>query len=125
MGLIDQAKADIETITSNSNDFGKSMILLSPFGDELVVIGLHTKHHLGIDNDGNFVNSKNAHISVSEKFLTDAGYPVRINGEVNLSGHRVKVADSTGVVKTYSIDQWFPNETVGLITCILGTYDTH
>lgn len=125
MSLLDRAKADIETITSNTNDFGKTMTLISPHGDELEVTGLHTKHHLAIDDEGELVNSKNAHISVSEKFLTDGGYPVRINGEVSLKNHRVRVTDSTGEEKTYSINQWFPDETVGLITCILGKYDPH
>lgn len=125
MGLIDKAKADIEQITSNLNEWGVSMVLTAVPGLESVtIVGLHTKHRILIDTDGNFVNTKNAHISVSEKFLTEAGYPVRNgSGEVSLINHRVSVKDSTGLVKEYVITEAFPDETIGLICCILGDYE--
>lgn len=123
MGLIAQAKADIESITSNLNEFGVSMKFTSPGGETATITGLHTKHHLGIDTDGNAENTKKAHASFSEKFLLNAGYPVRNSaGEVNLTGHKVEVADSTGVTKTYMVQQWFPDETLGHIVCILEDY---
>ena len=125
MGLIEQAKKDIEQITSNSNDFGVTMLFEAPGGEKATVNGLHSKHHMAYDTDGNMVNSQNAHVSVSEKFLTDAGYPGRnLNGEVTHKDHKVTVKDSTGVEKVYSIREWYPDETIGLITCILGIYGT-
>jgi len=125
MSLIQRAKADIERITSNQNEFGVEMVLTAPTSETITVTGLHTKINLGVDTDGQMVNSKKAHISVSEKFLTDAGYPVRDgNGEVNLRSHKVSVNDSTGSAKEYVITEWFPNETVGLITCLLGDYES-
>jgi hypothetical protein len=67
------------------------------------------------------VNTKNAHIAISEKFLSDASYPYRnLSGEVSLKNHRIAVADSTGLVKNYVIREIFPDETIGLIVCILG-----
>jgi hypothetical protein len=41
---------------------------------------------------------------------------------VALQGHKVAVADSTGVVKNYVVREQYPDETIGLIVLILGTY---
>lgn len=124
MGLIEQAKTDIEQITGNLNDFGLVLIFESPTAQTVTINGLHTKHHLGIDTDGRPVNTKNAHISFSEKKLTDLSYNIRNNkGEVSLKNHKVSVKDSTGILKKYIIREWFPDETVGLITCILGDFE--
>lgn len=125
MSLLDQAKADIQTITANSSEFGRSITFTAPDDSTATVIGLHSKHHLAINpDDGTPVNAKNAHISVSEALLTAASYPVRnASGEVNLKGHVVSVKDSTGLSKNYKIREWFPDETIGLITCILDSLD--
>lgn len=124
MSLLDTAKASIKRITTDTNGFGVSMVLIAPSGATATVAGLHTKHHINVDTDGATVNSKNAHVSISEEVLTALGYPVRnADREVNLKGHRVNVADSTGVVKNYVIQEWFPDESVGLIVCILGDYE--
>jgi len=123
MGLREQAKADIENITSNTNEFAISMTWTSPDAETCTVSGLHTRHHLGVDTDGNAVNSRKAHVSVAEQHFIDAGYTIRnANGEVDLDGHKVVVNDSNGVARTYEIQEWFPNETVSLITCILAEY---
>jgi len=124
MNLIDQAKADIEQITSNLNEFAVEIIFTSPTEQTATISGLHTKIHLGVDTDGLAVNSKKAHISFSEKFLTDASYPVRnSSGEVNLRNHRVSVKDSTGNLKNYTVKEIFPDETIGLITCMLDDFE--
>ncbi len=126
MGLIDQAKADIETITSNLNEFAKVMTFTSPTppGQTAIINGLHTKHHLGVNTDGTEVNAENAHVAVSEKALTDKGYTVRnSDGEIDLKDHKVTVKDSTGTDITYVIREWYQNETIGLIVCILGDYE--
>lgn len=124
MSLLDTAKASIKRITTDTNGFGVSMVLIAPSGATVTIAGLHTKHHINVDTDGNPVNSKNAHVSISEEVLTALGYPVRnADREVNLKGHRVNVADSTGMVKNYVIQEWFPDESVGLIVCILGDYE--
>lgn len=124
MGLIEQAKEDIEEITSDLEGFGVEMVLTAPTGEVLPITGLHTKHHLAIDQETmKQVNSKNAHISVSEQFLIDAGYPYRnADNEVYLQGHLVTVNDSTGNSCVYVIREWFPDRTIGLIVCILGDY---
>jgi hypothetical protein len=124
MGLIELIQKDIQKITSNSKEFGVTLTLKAPTYEIAVIKGLHTKHHLGVDTEGNTVNSKNARASFSEKFLIDAGYPVRNKaGEVDFKNHLLSAADSTGVVKQYIIQQWFPDETIGLIVCILEDFE--
>lgn len=124
MSLIEQARKDWLQITSNTNEFGIELNLFAPNGVTAVVNGLHTKHHLGIDTDGRPVNSRNAHITISESLLNEANYPVRdISGKVNLRNHKVQCKDSTGLTGEYIIREWFPDETVGVITCILGEFN--
>ncbi len=120
MGLIEQIKADIEQITSNLDEFGVELTLVAPTAETVTITGLHTKHNINFDTDGNKINSLNAHASFSEKFLTDANYPVRnADGEVDLKRHRLSAKDSTGIVKHYVINETWPDETIGLIVCVL------
>lgn len=122
MSLIEQAKKDWQTITTDTSGFGVVINLTTPNDSDTVELkGLHAKHHIGIDTDGNLVNSKNAHISFSEQQLIDASYPYRNTGdEVALYNHKISVKDSTGQEKKYVIREWFPDETIGVILCILG-----
>lgn len=125
MGLMDQAKADWQQISSNTDEWGKDIIFTTPDGlITATVAGIHSKHHISIDpGTGGIVNGKNAHISVSEQLLIDANYPVRNSKlEVDFKNHKVEVLDSTDVSKKYVIREWFPDETIGVITCILGDF---
>jgi hypothetical protein len=125
MGLVEQAKADIKTITSNLNDFGVSMTFTAPTSETATITGLHTKHHMAYTPEGERVNTKIASVAISEDLLTASSYPVRNSaGEVNMSGHLVSVADSTGSVKNYICNEWFPDEAVGIIVLILGDYES-
>lgn len=88
--------------------------------------GFVSKHWINFDTDGNGVNTKNAHICIDEDLLTEGGYPVRNSDkEVHLKGHKVSTPDSSGVIKEYVIKEWFPDETLGLIVCILGDYESN
>ena len=121
MSLLERAKADIQQITTNSDEWGVSMVLTAPNSATITIKGLHTKHNIRFDTDGNQINSLNAHVSFSEAVLV--GYPVRnTNGQVDLIRHKVAVADSTGVVKNYMIKEAYPDETIGLIVCVLDSY---
>lgn len=129
MGLIERAKLDAQTFTTNTNDFGVSITLTKPasVGSPEVsatVRGYHTKHHTSWDPEsGEVIDGKRAHICVSEEELDAQSYPVRnTDQEVAMVGHRVSVADSTEVVKNYIVRQTFPDETLGLIVMILGDY---
>lgn len=138
MSLKDQARALIAQITTDTDSgWADDIVLLSPgnssfdssfgitFGASVSIKGLHSKHHLGIDLEtGNHVNEKKAHISFTEQQVVDLGFPIRnAKGEVNMAKYLCKVKDSTGVLLLYVVEQWFPDETVGLIVCILGDYE--
>jgi hypothetical protein len=86
--------------------------------------GWVSKHWINFETDGNPANSKNAHITLDEELLKSENYPVRNSSqEVSLYRHKVTTKDSTGVNKNYSIIEWLPDETLGLIVCILGDYE--
>lgn len=126
MSLLTVAKEAIERITANTNGFAVEITFTSQNGEDTATItGLHTKHHTAIDpTNGNLINSKNAHISFSESYLTDVDYPVRnVSGELVLRNHRVSVADSTGTVKEYLVRENFADETVGFILCMLQDFE--
>jgi hypothetical protein len=125
MNLTEAAQRDWKAITSNTNEWGCVLTFRAPDDSVATVAGLHSKHHLGVDMEQNAVNSKHGHVTVSEALLTALEYPVRntsgpLNHEVNLKGHKVSVKDSTERLVTYKIEQWFQDEKVGIITCILG-----
>jgi hypothetical protein len=125
MGLMQHIRQSVATITTDQNGFGVVLTLEAPNGQIAEVAGLHSKHHLGVDGDGNRVNSKNAHISFSESalLLINPLYPVRDpKGNVNLTKHKVIAEDSTGLNCKYVIQQWFPNESTGLIVCTLSDF---
>jgi hypothetical protein len=110
MSLLDQAKEDIESITSDPEEWGRSILFEAPGGETATVVGLHSKHHLGFDTDGLKVNSKNAHLSVSETLLLEQNYPVRNSQkQVAMRNHKVTVIDSTGESCVYHIKETYPN----------------
>ena len=118
--LRDQATSDWERFSSDPDGFGTTISFEAPSAETADIVGLASKHHINIDSEGNPVSTKNAHCSASEKLLVDAGYPVRLSDEVAMIGHKVSWVDSTGASKDYAIEQHFPDETVGMITFILG-----
>lgn len=124
MSLLDAARTDLATITQNDSEWARSMTMYAPTGETVVIKGLHTFHSLGFDAQlQKFANTPNGHINFTEQQLVDGGYPYKnANGDVDLSNHKVSVNDSEGILRTYDIEQWFPDKTVGLIMCILGLY---
>lgn len=83
--------------------------------------GLAISHHTSIDDDGVPVRSMHVHITVSEASLTDESYPVRNSEQkVVLKNHKVSWKDSTGITKTYIIEDVLPDNTLGMIPLILG-----
>ena len=124
MSLYDQAKADIAQITSNSAEWGTDITIEDRNGNTCVIQGIWSKHHLGIDTEGNRVNTRNAHVSFHENQTIAQGWNIRnAETEVNIIGYKMYLIDSTGELKSYVIKQSFPNETTGLIVCILGQYE--
>jgi len=136
MSLTEIARDDIKRITTDLSEWGVLMTFKTPTAgsfdytfDEtfnssqmFTMKGLHTKYHLGINGEtGQRVNTKTASVTVSERYFTQNGYPVRnSNNEVDLARHQVAVKDSTGTICTYVIREWYPDEKLELIVCILG-----
>lgn len=122
--LLEAARRDIAKITQ-SGGFEEDILISNPSNGFIIPIkGLHSKHWIGFDENGNQINSKNAHVSFMELSLTLNGVQTRNTktGNVDLEGFRVSVKDSSGVLKNYIVIQSFPSETTGLIVCILGDY---
>lgn len=119
--LFQLAKRDAKFFVSNGG-FEEDIELVTPSKDKsLHLTGFATKHHINFDSDGNPINSKNVHICIDESVLVANNYPCRnAKGEVFLKNHNVSFVDSSGIIKTYVVRENFPDETLGLIVCILG-----
>lgn len=94
-------------------------------GVEATVQAMPTSHWMSLGNsDGVDVDTKNAHIAVSEKLLTDEGYTTRnASGEISMLGHVVKWKDARGVEGVYTVRQTYPSNTVGIIVIILEDHE--
>lgn len=125
MGIIERALSDVANFTSNSTTgAAKAVQFTSPVGFVVSINCYHFKHHLGVDTDGNVINTRTANITFSEQVLLTAGYSIRDdNGVVNLNGHIIEAKDSTGTVRQYIIQTWLPDETIGLISASLEDFE--
>ena len=123
--MIETAQAAVKRIRADPNGFTKSIQFTAADGITTATIrGMSSVIHLGVDNQGEFVNTRKAHISFSESSLSDVGYPVRDSNDVLiLKGNRVGVVDSTGVVEQYVIREIYPDEALGLLVCMLGDFE--
>jgi len=89
----------------------------------VTIQGLALVHHLSFDTENQTVNSKNAHITVSESSLIAVNFPYRnAKNEVFLRGILVSFEDSNGISKTYIVKENFADETLGTIVLNLGLY---
>ncbi len=124
MGLIQRAKEAIERITSDPEGFAVPLLFRSKTGETAAVFGTARKIHLVQESQGQPMNGKDASCSVSEKFLTDLNYPVRdSSNECIMKDDFVTITDSAGTAWEYKIREIWPDETIGLIVCILGDFE--
>lgn len=123
MGIIDNIRKDITRITTDPHGWGVPIQFISPLGQTINIIGMHTEVWFNVDSDGNLVNTKLANVAVSNKSLIDAGYVFRdSNNEVNFNKHKVNVANVTGAVLNYSCKTWHPDEQTGIILIFLNDF---
>ena len=117
---IEDARKDIQEISQG--EFGIDIKITNLVNISVNLKGLTSLHHLGINpEDGTQVNTKNVHCSLSEVKLNSLGYVTRnVYNEVDLRGHKVEFKNALGITGKYRINETYPNETTGLIVCILG-----
>ena len=117
---IDRAIQDAKRFVT-SGGFEVNITLKTP--DEattLEIKGTSSRHHNSIDTDGLPVSSLNVHITIAEQDLIDNSYPYRNSkDEVSLRKHFVSCPDSRNEIRDYLIREVWPDETLGLIVCIL------
>jgi hypothetical protein len=120
--ILEKARRDAARFTQ-SGGFEVDITLTAPDGLTSVdITGLHTRHHQAFDSDGMPANILNMHVGISEKKLTELGYPVRnAADQVDLYQHRVQCADATGTIRKYVVNEQYPDEGLGHIVLILGS----
>lgn len=116
---LSQLQNDIAKIQQAS--FTEDITFTNPAGTESVTVkGFVSKHNMSVDPaTGLPVNQRNAHVSVNESVLIEAGYTTRSGGEIVLKDHRVSF-DLLGNTLTFLIDSAMPSDTTGAIVCTLG-----
>jgi len=124
MSALDQMKADIASISSNPLGFNEVVTFTARTEETATIYCIPNKIGRKLETGtGMIINTKNPSVVFSESVMPIT-YPVRNDaGEVSMIGDRVTMADSTGVQKEYIVQQNIPDETVGLITLILGDYE--
>lgn len=121
MSLLDQIRKDVKHILNNGNDFAIPIIFSNPdLTFEVEVMGTAKKHHTALDEIGNVINSRQASVTIHESDLAKYAYPVRnVQGEVAMRNHKCRWADAMGNTWVYEVDEWFPDEHLGIIVILL------
>lgn len=119
--IMTMARADAQRILSGGG-FETALTLVRDTVTT-IVNGLAPVHHLAFDTDGQPVNSKVAHVTISEADLLAAGFTVRnTSNEVAMRTVLISFADSAGIVRTYTVKENYADETLGVIVLNLGNY---
>lgn len=116
--IFERAKSDSKRYTQQT-----PLTFFKTYGDtEYTVLGTAARTHLDVDPDtGTIVNSLKINCTVSEELLTELNYETRnANGNISLVNSYVKYNDGTGIERIYKITQVYPDDTLGLIVCMLG-----
>ena len=88
------------------------------------VKGLTSKHHFNIDpQTGIPVSSLNAHLTVNEQVMIEAGITTR-NSDDNfiLKSKKISWTDAAGKTVIYVINEVFPSETFGMVVMTVGKW---
>lgn len=112
---------DIQRIMNDK--FTEIITFEAPDETSVQIRGFVSKHNLSIDpSNGLPVNTRNAHISVFENNLIDAGYTTRnADNEIELYGHKVTFSLFERSL-TFLINEAQPSDTQGVVVCTLGEY---
>lgn len=120
MSLLDRITADTAAIMQNKNDFAIPATLTSLVLPSVTIniTGIYTRHHSSYNTDGNRINSLNSNFTFSEDILIEMDYPYRNNGIINLQNHILMVTYKNRIIE-HKIQQYFPDELLKIIVCIL------
>ncbi len=124
MSALDQARADILKISTDPNGFNSSATFIARTGETATIVVINNTIGRKLDsNTGLIINGKNASVVFAESAMP-LSYPIRnSSGAVSMIGDRISVPDSTGVIKDYIVQENIPDESVGLITLLLGNWE--
>ena len=105
----------------SQSDFSNDILFVV---EEITVKGLTSKHHLSFDpNTGIPVSSLNAHLTVNEQVLNEAGITTRdVDDKYILKGKRVSWTDAASKTVVYVINEVFPSETFGMLVMTVGKW---
>ena len=119
--ILDKSRRDYKRFSQA--DFSTEITFIGT--SSIVVKGLASKHHMSIDaNTGIPVNSLNAHITVNEQVLIDAGIVTRNTSKQHiLKGKKVSWIDASGESFIYLIKVPYPSDTFGMIVCELEAWE--
>lgn len=124
MSLIEQIKKDLEQITGNTAEFAVNLSFKSPANDTAEITGISADISTGRDEDGIAVVGKFVHVTFSEQYLIDLGYPTRNSmGLLSMLGHLVTISYADGSTKKFMVDSCRPDYTINLHTLILSDYN--
>lgn len=121
-GILKQARADAARIAS-AGGFQVDAVLKTPDGTHTVnVKGLGTGTWMAMDDlaSGKVINTSSNSFNIPTQQLIDANYPYLKDGRPYLKDHKIIVSDGAGMAGTFTITEQHPNNTLGLIICILG-----
>lgn len=124
MGLLARARADARTILSDLNGWATVLTFESPSGEFAVINGTFFKRTIPVlGQDGTAMNARQIHITFAEADMIASYYEIRnAAGKVHMQDHKVTCADSTGLLTKYIVREWHPDETLGIVRCMLGDF---
>jgi len=121
--LIQRARLDAQRYLEGS--FSVELTLDPNNGDDAIIVqGLATRHSTTYNPDTGLEQvGENCHCSFSEQTLNDAGVTTRdARGKLILRNWLVSWDDITGIAN-YKIREVYPDESLGLIKCLLALYE--
>lgn len=122
MSLTERAKMDMQSITSNTRDWGVTATLTDLTGETATVVVLHTRHNTAYTPEGELVNVPTASVAISDVKVLEANPDysyLNSSGEITYMGHSLNVADAAGNVKNYVVSENYPDEKLGMTILIL------
>lgn len=87
--------------------------------------GISTNHFLSFDTSGNQINSRNAHVLISEKDLISNEYSYKNSktNEISLFKHKISVMNQNNEMKNFVVSETYPSETFGMIVLMLSNHE--